>query len=502
MTEPKSFTVLGGGTAGWLTALLLQKSIPDSSITVIESDEIGILGAGEGTTPQFMWALDYLGIFVDDLVKNTSSTVKNGIKFTNWKNDDSYYYHNFNLFETIDRDAEKVFSRYNPNSLLKVAENTPAKTLTLTAKLNELNKIPYILNEENNTLNPFGNIGLHFDAAQIAVYFKNVALSRGVKRIEGKIVSASTDAEFNINGFELESGEYIPASFVFDCSGFSRLLIGKMYNSEWVQYNLPVKSAIPFFLPIDEPIPPYTESIAMDYGWMWKIPLQHRYGCGYVFDSDLVTADEAKKEIVKYLGKEVEFPRVLNFSAGYYKESWRYNVISIGLSSGFIEPLEATSIMVAIESLKDLISNPSLLETPTQAGRDWYNNRVSEYNTEVYEFIYYHYMSGRTDTEFWNRFTKVKNAPKKIQTLVAGLEGTPLTTDNSIFGHFFGFQSWFEVSYGIGRLPQKVYESTAKSSLLELTHKSNYENMKKRETVKAISSMSHTELLKSTKEKE
>lgn len=501
MTEPKSFTVLGGGTAGWLTALMLQKTIPNIPITVIESEEIGILGAGEGTTPQFTWALDYLGIAIDDLVKQTNSTIKNGIKFTNWKNDETYYYHNFGLFETIDRDAEPILNRYNPNSLLKVAEKTPAKSLTLTSKLNELKNIPYLLNESNKTLEPFGNIALHFDAAKIAEYFRSIALQRGVIRVEGKVVETNLDKNSNIIGFKLDNEKVISTEFVFDCSGFARLLIGKVYNSEWVQYNLPVKSAIPFFLPIDENIPPYTESIAMKYGWVWKIPLQHRYGCGYVFDSDLISPEDAKKEVTELLGTEVDFPRVLNFSAGYYKETWKNNVISIGLSSGFIEPLEATSIMVAIESLKDLIANPFMLINPTQPARDWYNTRVSQYNTEVYEFVYYHYMSERNDTEFWTKLNNIDMAPKNIQELITGLKGTPLTVDNPIFGYFFGFQSWFEVSYGIGKLPFDLYAETAKSSMIGIRYASTYLNTKKRETIKANSSVSHAMLLSQTKEK-
>jgi hypothetical protein len=187
----------------------------------------------------------------------------------------------------------------------------------------------------------------------------------------------------------LENNEEQLVDFVFDCSGFHRLLIGKHFNSEWASYKeyLPVDMAVPFFIPIDEEIPPYTEAIAMKYGWMWKIPLQNRYGCGYVFDSSLISEEDAAKEIEEYLGFVPEYPRknkgAFKFNAGGYKTPWVKNCIAIGLASNFIEPLEATSIFSSIDSLRRAVFNTLSLEECNDDIIDRYNKEIESINSAL-----------------------------------------------------------------------------------------------------------------------
>lgn len=341
------YIILGGGTAGWLTSLYLNKHFPDDEVTVVASSEIGILGAGEGTTPAFMEYLDEVGITEAELVSNCKATLKTGIKFTNWNGDDEHYFHNF-------------------------WDNKYA---------------------------------LHFDASLLAKYLQDVAVSRCIKLIDDEVIKVLLD-DGNITTLVTPSGP-VTGDFFFDCSGFKRLLIGEIYKSEWEEYGMPCKRAIPFFLPNDNTnLPDYTESVAMKYGWIWKIPVQGRYGCGYVFDSNMTTDEEATQEIKDYLGHDFISPKTFNFNAGAYKQVWINNCMAVGLSSGFIEPLEATSIWIQILALRLFVQNR---DNPAKV-----NNDVKELNEDILSFLYFHYLSQRKDTKFWSDFEYNNYMPEKL----------------------------------------------------------------------------------------
>jgi tryptophan halogenase len=372
-----TFTIVGGGTAGWLSALYINKKFPDNSVTVIASSEIGILGAGEGTTPAFMQFLEQVEIPEQELYDNCKATIKRGIKFTNWNGEDDSYFHDF-------------------------YQNRHA---------------------------------LHFDASLLAKYLQEVAVSRGVTLLDDEVVDfKETD---KIESLTLKSGKVVDVDFVFDCSGFRKLFL---QNRKWNSYadSMPCKRAIPFFLPNDnENLPDYTESIAMKYGWVWKIPVQGRYGCGYVFDSNLTTDEEAKQEVRDWLGHDIEFPRVFNFSAGSYDEVWQKNCLAVGLSSGFIEPLEATSIWVQV-----LLLNLFGAVYGTEDGMEKLNSDVRDINEDVLSFLYFHYTTQRTDTEFWRDFKINNKMPQKLQELIQGA-----STDKYNF-NLFPDQSWAAIAIG------------------------------------------------------
>ena len=373
-----NYVIVGGGSAGWLTALYLNKYFPNEKVVVIASSEIGILGAGEGTTPAFVEYLKEVGISELELVENCKATLKTGIKFTNWNGDDNHYFHNF----WDDKYA------------------------------------------------------LHFDASLLAKYLQQVALSRGVIFIDDEIVFTKQKFNKDIEYFELKSGGIVPADFVFDCSGFRRLLIGGLYNSQWIKYEMPCRRAIPFFLPNDgKNFPDYTESVAMKYGWIWKIPVQGRYGCGYVFDASLTTDEEAKQEIRDYLGHDFESPKTFNFEAGAYRNVWINNCMAVGLSSGFIEPLEATSIWVQILALKIYVKNRT---NPIKV-----NNDIKEINEDILSFLYFHYMTKRTDSKFWQDFTINNHMPDKLRNIL-----TYKQVDYNF--NLFPKSSWDSIASGIG----------------------------------------------------
>ena len=430
----KKVVVVGGGTAGWLTALKAHRSYPDLDITVIESTEIGILGAGEGSTPYLTDFFDHLNIPLSDLIKNCDATIKNGIKFTNWNNDKEFYYHGFS---TTDRSLgfDAIFDRYLSNSPLiaaSIAINNSVKNIDFTEKISEANKVPFIFEggkrdfgfvSQKNPIDNYkkiGNISIHFNATKLANRLKEIGIERGIKVIDGTIKNVSLDKNNYVSSLTLDNDKNVLCDFVFDCSGFHRVIIGKVYDSKWKSYKdfLPVDSAVPFFIEMTDKIPSYTEAIAMKYGWIWKIPLQNRFGCGYVYDSSLISEEEAVKEIEEFLGYEPTYPRKnkggFSFNAGCYEEPWINNCVAVGLAANFVEPLEATSIWVSIVELTQIFDNPLWLFENSKEIRQEFNNNIVKMNNNISEFIYFHYMTLRKDTKFWEKFS-YENAPQDLQ---------------------------------------------------------------------------------------
>jgi tryptophan halogenase len=349
----KKVVIVGGGTAGWLTALYAQRFWGMNDITLIESSKIGILGAGEGSTPNFPGIIADLGIDENDFIIRTDTVLKKGIDFVNWSPDkSSEFLHDF-------------------------------------GKLNN-NKV----------------YGYHFNAKLVAEYFKNIALERSINWIDSVITGFNKDSDDNIKDIELETGDIIPTDFVFDCSGFARLVIGNEYKSEWISYadQLTTNSAIAFFEPMNDTFElreqANTKCIAMNAGWMWRIPTRGRYGNGYAFSDKYISVDEAKAEIETYLGRPIEIVKTFKYEAGHFKESWVKNCIAIGLSSGFLEPLEATAVMTLIMSLQFINKlGDDRFNDPLYVNQ--YNEYMEDINKQNMLFVRYHYHCYRSDTPFW-----------------------------------------------------------------------------------------------------
>jgi tryptophan halogenase len=486
----KKIVVVGGGTAGWLTALFVQRTFPSLDITVVESKDIGILGAGEGSTPHLISFLDLLNIPVSDLIQNCDATIKNGIKFTNWKNDEDFYYNSFLINPNSEVSLHKLFPATLSNHPLLMAnfyKTDNIKEIDFVAKLSEKNKVPFVFTSKQleNPIFDFNNhssFSVHFNATKFANRLKEIGSIRGINVIEKNITDVILDKNENVDYLVLDNKEKIYCDFVFDCSGFHRLIIGNKYKSTFNSYNdfIPNDSAIPFFIKMDKEIPPYTEAIAMKYGWMWKIPLQSRYGCGYVYDSSVANEEDIIKEIENHLGFKPEYPRKnkgsFKFNAGYYEEPWIKNCVAIGLSSNFIEPLEATSIWVSIISLQKILSGTEWLFNNNETIRNDFNLFVKNINDEISNFIYFHYMSKRKDTEFWKKFT-YDNAPKYLKNKIDIWQYRfPNNFDTS---KLFDGHNWMMVGSNIGLLNSsiaKTYFEYSEDSKMAL---SSYENFKK-----------------------
>jgi tryptophan halogenase len=425
-----NIVVVGGGTAGWLTALYAKKVYPDYNITLVESEEIGILGAGEGATAHLISLFDFLEIPFSDLVKNCNATVKNGIKFTNWSEDGGYFFNPFASKSSASNDYNYFSNPYLEQDtgfshIYSSQFDHKLDDYSFVQKISNNFCVPFVKNNSVNINNPiqkfdnFASWSLHFDARTLAQYLRKIGESRSIVRIEGIVKKIETDENEYINKL-LVNDKYIDVDFVFDCSGFKRLIIGNFYKSEWKSHSeyLPAKKAIPFFLPAEKEIPPYTEAIAMDYGWMWKIPLQHRYGCGYVFDSDFISEDDAKKEIDDFLGFEVDSPKTFSFSPGCYKKIWIKNCLSVGLSAGFVEPLEATSLYQLTLTLQIFFSSFTNIKNKNKVFVNKFNSFYFDQTKEIVNFIYLHYVTNKSNTNFWKYFKTNNKTPPFIDNIL------------------------------------------------------------------------------------
>ena len=475
-----NFVIVGGGTAGWMTALFLKKNYPWINVTVLASAEIGILGAGEGTTPHFVHFMDSVGIAVSDIVKYAKGTIKSGIKFTDWNGDDTSYFHpffentNVNSFETNDATNGGGISTLVLESIGKGESLDGISFSANSSQRNLVNFTPSIgiENKEQNPITHFNSLssfGMHFDARLLAKFLKKNAMYGGVRYVESELDQIiSNEDDGSIKEITTKRGDKLPCSFVFDCSGFNRLIIGKHFKGEWESYSdsLPMKRAIPFVIPNESnDIPPYTESIALKYGWMWKIPVDGRFGCGYVFDSDFISDEQAMEEIRERFGADIEFGKPFTYEAGRFKQTWIKNCIAIGLSAGFIEPLEATSIWTIIMSLDEYISNNLGAIAKSDFYINRFNERVNKFHDNTKDFIYLHYLTKRNDSEFWKTFKDKNTITENIQKY---LDQCSVTMPDRGFiktiNNAYDVSSFYAVTQGVHLFNNKkafeLYEAT------------------------------------------
>jgi len=459
------FVIVGGGAAGWLTALYLEKTIPYAKITLIESEDIGILGAGEGSVPAITHFLNGINISEKDILQKCNATFKLGISFENWTGDGSKYMHGFKV-DNPAIDTNKVSKTNNTlnvglpdigidyGMMNLIANNYDLNTNLADSLLAYENKSPYVLLE--NRLDKAVQYSYHFDASLFAKHLRNEARDRGIKRIEGEVTNVNSDTNGNITSVEV-SKKSIDGDFFFDCSGFNRLLLGKHFGTNWKSYTdkLKLNTAIPFHLENEnEEIQSYTQAIAMKYGWMWKIPLQNRIGCGYIFDKNYISVDEAKKEVEEFLGKSINVNKVIPFEAGRFENVWVNNCIGVGLSTGFAEPLEATSLWTIVVQL-ETITKKALLNN-NQFYRNELNSYMAKFNDAICDFLHFHYISDRNDTDFWKEYPKTNLSEQLSQKLKNWKERTPNTIDNHLYD-IFHLRSWTQVALGINKISKELF---------------------------------------------
>lgn len=404
MTDPVRVVIVGGGTAGWMTASALARFLPGvADVRLIESEEIGIVGVGEATLPHLRAFLQRLGIPEAEMMRATNATYKLGIDFRDFGRIGDRYIHPFGAYG-VDLAGVGFHHYWLRASAERSARPIEDYSLPIVAARANRFALPPA---DGDFLSTSYGWAYQFDATRLAPMLRGYSEARGVTRTEGRVAGVERDGENgNVTELVLESGERVAGDLFIDCSGFRALLIGGTMDAAWEDWShwLPCDraAALPATAPAG-PIEPYTRATAMTAGWRWRIPLQHRVGNGYVFSSSFLSEDEACEAILGAVeGNPLADPRILRFRAGRRRESWVGNVVSIGLASGFLEPLESTSIHLAQMAVMRLIELfPERQIDP--ADRAAFNATVDYEYDRVRDFLILHYhATTRDDSDFWN----------------------------------------------------------------------------------------------------
>jgi tryptophan halogenase len=452
--------IVGGGSAGYMSALQINHKHPDWDITLVDSSKIGILGAGEGTTPMFADTLKKLKLPIPEFVEYTGATVKNGLMFVGWGKEKDKYFHPF--YHYVDtsslaylnhlNEVGKSVSEYHYEEfrldVISDFRSTIANAIVKDSNLDRIN-LQTQVNSQGNVIADAHS--WHIDAKRLVEFLNKYAVKRGIRVIDAVVESFVTNQNGEIESL-IVNDEVLPCDFLIDSTGFKRMFIGNHYKSEWVdtQESLPCDSAIAFFMDIDK-VQPYSEAIAMDYGWTWKTPLQHRWGCGYVYDSKHISEDDAIQEIKNKFGNDVRIVNKFKFQSGYYASPWIKNCLAVGLSGGFFEPLEGTAILNATVAIEKFLENDIVdyLVTKNFKVAEEYNNKISKRNEDVLSFLYLHYVTKKTNTVFWKNFTDNNKMPDTVRQL---FEQASIDLSIPSFitrpGKVFGWSNWITVYTG------------------------------------------------------
>lgn len=451
----KSLVIVGGGTAGWMAAAAIVKLMgPRVKITLVESDDIGIVGVGEATIPPIKIFNDLIRLDEDDFLEKTQGTFKLGIQFVDWFKKGHSYSHDFG---PIGKDLGyfpfhhywlKQRERGKPESLWDYSVNN------LAIRQNKFDRLEWIPESPlPGIVNAF-----HFDASLYAKYLRVLAEKMGVKREEGIVTNAILNPE---NGFiksiQMKDGREIHGDFFIDCTGFRALLIGEALGTKFEDFSnhLPVNRALAVPCEGVSPITPYTRSTAHRAGWQWRIPLQHRIGNGAVYCSDFMNDDEAADQLLANIdGKALADPRLIKFTTGRRSDFWVKNCVSIGLSGGFLEPLESTAIHIIQTSIVRLIEFfPQMGENKEAAFE--YNNLLKSEFDYIRDFIVLHYHANeRNGEDFWD-YMRNKPIPDTLVHKIELFRQSGII--NAHHSDIFKLSSWLQVMIGQGIIPKSYH---------------------------------------------
>lgn len=450
-----SIVIVGGGSAGWMTAAALSSLLDPRSvkITLIESEEIGTVGVGEATIPDIINFNAILGIKETDFLRATNGTFKLGIEFNNWGRLGDTYFHPFGEhgvdMQGIDFHQYWMrFQRANPGSSIE--------EFSLSAVASRAGKFAMPTNDPRSVLSQL-RYAYHFDATAYARFLRDYAEQRGVKRVEGKVVEVNLKDETGfISDVQLEDGSKLIGDLFFDCSGFRALLLGDALGvdyEDWAHW-LPCDTAQAVACERTGDLLPYTKSTAKTAGWQWRIPTQHRTGNGHIYCSSMMDDEAAIDSLLADLdGPALGSPRKIRFRTGCRTRFWDKNCIAIGLSGGFLEPLESTSLYLIQEGISKFISLFPSKNMPT-AIRDEYNRQLTQKFEQVRDFIILHYKAtDRDDSEFWN-YCRTMSVPDSLTRKIELFReaGRVFRYEDELFSK----PSWVAVLLGQNILPKRT----------------------------------------------
>lgn len=457
--------VVGGGTAGWIAALMLAKNHPDHKITIIASSDLGVLGAGEAVTGSFTDLLtSYYGdLSIDpiEFLRETAAMPKYGIMHKDWtaKKGQSY-------FGPID--GTRTCLELPDSSFCYLLANAPDYLHMSTffgqmyqRDINPINKVTH--DHEVSTF------AFHFDAKLAAKYLEKITVKcANCTYIDAKITDVLLDENGFVKSVLLENKTEVFGDFFIDSSGFSRLIMKKL-STPWISYQkqLPVNAALPFFIDYKEgeKYKPYSTAWAQSAGWYWEAAVQTRKGCGYVFSEDFISYEQAQKEIESVLGHEIIPIKKFKFDTGRLENTWVKNCLAIGLCAAFAEPLEATSIHSTIHQLSRFSFNflkPKVEDTLNPSSIKFYNNSINRMFDDFRDFLVSHYLGGRTDSEFWRYITEgntLTDFSKHLKEMCKSR--VPTVYDFNSYPGAAGWSIWSFILAGTGQISSE----TAKNHL-------------------------------------
>lgn len=449
----KKIVIVGGGTSGWIAASMLSFHFKPEvcRIELIESEDVGTIGIGESTIPPVVRLIQNLGIDEQSFIQQTQACFKLGIKFVDWKNKRGEYFHPFGVIGKPIGNQD-FYQCWLKSVMLGDCSNlqdySPCSVMAAQEKFFWPTQLQHT---------PIGgaSYAVHLDAGLVVDYLKDYAQSRGVVRAQATVVDVQQNDQGFIQSLLLDNGQRVDGDFFIDCSGFRALLIGKALQvpfEDWKAY-LPCDHAVVVKTASPEKRPPYTTATARKAGWGWKIPLRNTTGHGYVYASDFSDHAEAKSTLLKNLNApRITDPKLIPFNTGRRQKLWEKNCLALGLSSGFVEPLESTSIHLIARGMDfflrffpDKACDASLIRE--------YNRRMGMDFEEVRDFIVLHYaLTQRDDTEFW-RYCKTMPIPDSLQERIDLFKGHGIVREGT--DDLFRSSSWQSVFEGMGVRPNK-----------------------------------------------
>lgn len=441
--------IAGGGTAGWMAAATISATIGRRlEITLIESDAIPTVGVGEATVPSLMTVHQLLKVPEADFLKAVNGTYKLGIMFENWTRLNHKYFHSFG------KSGMSCWAAGFHHFWVRAREQKMAKDYadySLESLAAEKGRFAH-------AQDPNLNYAYHLDSAKYGQFLRGIAEQHGVTRVEGKIENINLDkSSGHIQSIQLASGQVVEGDLFIDCTGFRSLLLGQALGVGYNDWSdmLPANAAYAVQTESHRPAVPYTRSIALDAGWRWQIPLQHRVGNGVVFSTNFKSEQSALDDLLKGIdGEPINEPRLIRFTTGQRKEFWHKNCVSVGLSSGFIEPLESTSIHLIQQAIIWLIS---LFPTDgiDQNLINRFNQQMTIETETIRDFIVLHYhLQERDDHEFWRYLREMKVSDRLQQILdLFHNNGTIIEEQDDLFAE----NSWVQVMMGQGLIPKQYH---------------------------------------------
>lgn len=445
----QSLVILGGGSSGWMAASLLAKRLGQAvTITLVESPAIGIIGVGEATIPWIKTFIDEIGLEEQEFIHTTNASFKLGIEFVDWHKPGSHYFHPFApLFEPL----QHIPFHHYWTKLRNTGDAAPLDNYFLSAQMARAGKFALPKKAHNGPNSSRFNYAFHFDATLFAQALTKKACALGVNRIQGTVTEVRQNSTTgDIQSLLLSDGQEISGDFFIDCSGFDGLLIERTLHSGYEDWShwLPCDSAVtvPCSSPVDA-LPAYTRCSAQAAGWQWQIPLQNRIGNGYVFCRDFISEGQATQTLLDNLpGAPLQHPKSIRFTTGVRKKIWNRNVFALGLASGFLEPLESTSIYLVQLCLETLYRHLPGPGSNREKLAEHANRLIHTHMSQLRDFIIAHYyLNQRKGDPFWDHCRKMSIPDSLAERLEQFRHTATLDIDEA---EFFKMSSWLAIFSG------------------------------------------------------